>query len=156
MNFSIQTILKRELNICMHSETRVCAQITARTSKRPLALKCLSWQSLHEFSLNISTYPVQVSPVLVRHQHPGDDGLNAHIPAHGTRTEQEWMVCPLLGSQNAHPSTEAYISCLFQVLFITNHIADALSDLSWTLARAEPCVENRTVWVFSANRVTPI
>ncbi len=30
--------------------------------------------------------------------------------------------------------------CLFQVLFITNQIADALSDLSWTevLARAEP------------------
>ncbi len=35
--------------------------------------------------------------------------------------------------------------CLFFVLFITNNIADALSDLSWTtvLARAEPCVENR-------------
>ncbi len=31
------------------------------------------------------------------------------------------------------------------VLFITNHITDALSDLSWTavLARAEPCVKNR-------------
>ncbi len=37
--------------------------------------------------------------------------------------------------------------CLFYVLFITNNIADALSDLSWSavLARADPCVENRTV-----------
>ncbi len=49
--------------------------------------------------------------------------------------------------------------CFFYVLFITNHIADALSNLSWTtvLARAEPCVENRTFPVFfrkpfSANR----
>ncbi len=55
-----------------------------------------------------------------RYQHPGDDGINAHIPAYGTRIEQELMVCPLLffhrcccnvlGSQNAHSSTEAYIS----------------------------------------------
>ncbi len=39
----------------------------------------------------------------------------------------------------------------FNVLFITNHIADALSDLNWTvvLARAKPCVENRTVQFFS-------
>ncbi len=38
--------------------------------------------------------------------------------------------------------------CSFHALFITNHIADA--DLSWTavLARAEPCVENRTFRVF--------
>ncbi len=47
--------------------------------------------------------------------------------------------------------------CLFYVLFITNHIADALSDLSWTtvLACAEPCVENHMVRFFSANRSTP-
>ncbi len=32
-----------------------------------------------------------------------------------------------------------------------------LSDLSWTavLARAEPCVENRSVQFFSVNRATP-
>ncbi len=30
----------------------------------------------------ISTCAVQVSPVRVRHQHPGDDGINAHIPAY--------------------------------------------------------------------------
>ncbi len=57
--------------------------------------------------------------------------------------------CNVLGSQNAHPSTEAYISrtLFFSVLFITNHTADALSDLSWTavLALAEPSVENSTV-----------
>ncbi len=43
------------------------------------------------------------------------------------------------------------------MLFITNHITDALSDLSWTavLVRAEPCVENRSVRVFSANCATP-
>ncbi len=37
--------------------------------------------------------------------------------------------------------------CFFSVLFITNHTADALSDLSWTavLALAEPSVENSTV-----------
>ncbi len=47
--------------------------------------------------------------------------------------------------------------CLFHVLFITNHIADALSDLSWTavLAHAEPCVENPDVFFFSANHATP-
>ncbi len=47
--------------------------------------------------------------------------------------------------------------CLFYVSFITNHITDALSDLNWTvvLARAEPCVENRSVRFFSANRATP-
>ncbi len=31
---------------------KVHAQITVRASKRPLALKCLNWQTLHEFSLN--------------------------------------------------------------------------------------------------------
>ncbi len=47
--------------------------------------------------------------------------------------------------------------CLFYVLFITNHITDALSDLSWTavLARTEPCVENRTVRFFSVSHSTP-
>ncbi len=47
--------------------------------------------------------------------------------------------------------------CLFHVLFITNHIADALSDLSWSavLARVEPCVKNRTVRVFYMNRAAP-
>ncbi len=56
------------------------------------------------------------------HQHPGDDGINAHIPAN-TRIEQERMVCAfffpfiavvvvivVLGSKNAHPTTEAYIN----------------------------------------------
>ncbi len=84
--------------------------------------------------------------------------MTAHIPAYGIRIEQEWMVCPwffviavvILQSQNVHPSTGAYIAepCLFYVLlFITNYITAALSDLNWTevLARAEQCVENHTV-----------
>ncbi len=48
--------------------------------------------------------------------------------------------------------------CLFYVLlFITNHITDALSDVSWTtvLVRAELCVENGTVRFFIKNRYTP-
>ncbi len=122
------TILQRELNICalwMSARTNL---LTARASSRPLALKCLNWQSLHEFSLNtyISTCAVQVSSVRTHYQLPGDDGINAHIPAYDTRVEQEWMVCPLfffhrcccnvLGSQNAHPSTQAYISWTLFVL----------------------------------------
>ncbi len=94
------------------------AQIfSARASSHHLALKFLNWQSLHRFK-HISTCAVQVSSVHARYQHPGDDGINAHIPAYGTCIEQEWMVhfffffrcCNVLGSQNAHPSTEACIS----------------------------------------------
>ncbi len=126
-----------------------------------------SWLCLLGY-LPISTCAVQVSPARARYQHPGDDGINAHNPAYGTRIEQKWMVCPLffhrcycnvLGSQNAHPLTETYISRTLFVfyLFITNHITDVLSDLSWTavLACAEPCVVNRSVRFFSANRATP-
>ncbi len=41
--------------------------------------------------------------------------------------------------------------CLFYVLFITNHITDVLSDLSWTavLARAEPCVEIYILYIYT-------
>ncbi len=44
---------------------------------------------------------------------------------------------------------------LWQVLW--SRVTNALSDLSWTavLARAEPCVENRTVSIFYENRSTP-
>ncbi len=101
------------------------------------------------------------------YQHPGDDGINAHIPAYGTHIEQESMVhfffhrccCNVLGSQNVPPSTEAYISwnLFFYVLFITNNITDALSDLSWTvvLVQAEMCVENRTVSFFPTKHYIP-
>ncbi len=149
-DFSIQTQYFRESIIfaCVLSRGfarfwKVHAQITVRASKRPLALKCLNWQTLHEFSLSTDT-------------DPGDDGINAHIPAY-TRIEQEWMVCPLIFfsfidvvvmywedrmcfHQQKHTLAEP---CLFHVLFITNHIADALSDLSWTavLARADLCGE---------------
>ncbi len=53
------TILQRELYICSRSEVWVCTLLmstrflfTAHASLHPLALKCLNWQSLHEFSLN--------------------------------------------------------------------------------------------------------
>ncbi len=97
-----------------------------------LTLKCLNWQSVHEFSLN-TDISVCCSGLTVRtrHQHPGDDGINAHIPYTGI--EQEWMVCPrfcffphrcccnVLRSQNAHPSTETYISrTLFELRVIYN------------------------------------
>ncbi len=47
--------------------------------------------------------------------------------------------------------------CLCYVLFITKNIADALSDLSWTvvLARAEACEKNRTVCFFPTNSSIP-
>ncbi len=45
--------------ICTHSEAWVCAllmsirtNLTGRASSPPLALKCLNWQGLHEFSVN--------------------------------------------------------------------------------------------------------
>ncbi len=67
--YDSNTIHQRELHICARSEVRVCALLmstrvcvllmsartnllTACVSSRPLALKCLNWQSLHEFSLN--------------------------------------------------------------------------------------------------------
>ncbi len=57
--FIFYIIFQRELNICVRSEARVCALMSARTnlltaraSSRPLALKCLNWQSIHGFSLN--------------------------------------------------------------------------------------------------------
>ncbi len=48
--------------------------------------------------------------------------------------------------QQKHTLTEP---CLFHMLFIRNHTADVLSDLSRILVRAEPCVENRSVRFFS-------
>ncbi len=84
-----------------------------------------------------------------------------------TLNKSEWFVhffsfhhccCNVLGSQNAHLSTEAYIS---RTLFVSRVIYNkpycrCLSDWSWTvLARAEPCVENRMFRLFSTNLATP-
>ncbi len=60
VNLSIQTqyiresfifacVLRRGFALLMSARTNL---LTARVSSRPLALKCLNWQSLHEFSLN--------------------------------------------------------------------------------------------------------
>ncbi len=139
--------------------------LTARASSRSLALKCLNWQSLHEFSLNtVSTCAVQVSPVRARYQHPGDDGINAHIPAYGTRIEQELMVCHFFffiavvvmywEARNAHSSTEAYIS---RVIYNKPYCRCVVRfKLNRVLARAEPCVENRTVRFFFLWTVPPL
>ncbi len=62
--------------------------------------------------------------------HPGDDGINAHIPAY---THWTWVndvnfffhccCCNVWGSQNAHPSTETYIS---RTLFVLSVIYNKL------------------------------
>ncbi len=80
----------------------------------------------------MSTCAVHVSPVRGRYQHLGDDGINAHIPAF-TRIEQGIAVVVMCWEarmrihQQKHTLAEP---SLFHVLFITNHIANALSYLS--------------------------
>ncbi len=158
MNLSIQTQYFRESLIF--------------ASSHPLALKCLNWQSLHEFSLNTDINVCCSDLTCARAlSAPGwwwsKCSYSSIWHSHWTRVNGlstcfffHRCCCNVLGSQNAHPSTEAYISqtlVFFYMLFITNHIADALSDLSWTtvLACAEPFVKNCTVRFFSANRSTP-
>ncbi len=68
-----------------------------------------------------------------RYQHPGDDGINAHIPAY-IRIEQEWMVCPLFiavvvmyweARMRIHQQKHTLVQpCLFYVVFITNNNAE--------------------------------
>ncbi len=137
-NLSIQTILQRELNICARSEARVCSLLIsactnlliARASSHPLALKCLNWQSLHEFSLNtdINMCCSGLTCARARYQHPGDDGINDSSyssirHSHWTRMNGlstflffHRCYCNVLGSQNAHPLTETYISRTLFVL----------------------------------------
>ncbi len=47
-------------------------------------LKCLNWQSLHEFSLNtdINVCCSGLTCACAIYQHLGDDGINAHNPAY--------------------------------------------------------------------------
>ncbi len=148
--------------------------LTARVSSRPLALKFLNWQSLHEFSLNTDINVCCSGLTCARTlSAPGWWWNKWQLIIQHTAlalNKSEWFVhfffsfhscyCNVLGSQNAHPLKETYISrTLFvYMLFITNHITHALSDLRWSavLARAEPCVENSSVRFFSANRAIPI
>ncbi len=97
VNLSIQTILQRELNIWVFWGAGLCSsdehmhKFSLRV--RPLALKFLNWKSLHQFKhINMCSSAHQVSSVHACYQHPGDDEINAHIPAYGTCIEQEWMV----------------------------------------------------------------
>ncbi len=80
--------------------------------------------------------------MLARHQHPGDDGINAHIPAYtgieqvnGLSTFFSFITVVVMYwearmriHQQKHTLAEP---CLFHVLYHrSNHIADVLSDLS--------------------------
>ncbi len=126
--FSIQTILQRELNICARSEARVCAHLmsartnllTARASSHPLALKCLNWQSLHEFSLNADINVCCSGITCARTLSAPGWWRNKWqlIIQHREHTlnKSEWFAhfflnrcyCNVLGSQNAHPLTETH------------------------------------------------
>ncbi len=102
------------------------------TNENPLALNYLSWQSLHEISLNtdINVCCSGLTCARACYQHPGDAGINAHIPEYTCIERVNGLstfyifhrcCCNLLGSQNAHPSTEAYIShTLFFLCVIYN------------------------------------
>ncbi len=156
MNLSIQTQYFRESLIIARSEARVCALLmstrtnllTARASSHPLALKCLNWQILHEFSLNTDINVCcsgltcaralsapgwwwnKCSYSSIRHSHwTRENGLSTFffIAVVVTYWEARKRI-----HQQKHTLAEP---CLFYVLFITNHIADALSDLSWTTCR---------------------
>ncbi len=127
------TILQRELHICARSEVRVCALLmsartnllTARASSRPLALKCFNWQSLHEFNLNTDINVCCSGLTCARTlSAPGWWWNKWQLIFQHTAlalNKSEWFVhfffffshhccCNVLGSQNAHPLTETYIS----------------------------------------------
>ncbi len=60
---------------------------------------------------------------------------------HTALVMNEWMVCPRLlplqARMRIHQQKQTLVEpCLFYMLFITNNIADALSDLSWTVVLA--------------------
>ncbi len=129
-----------ELNICACSEAQVCVLLlsartnllTAQVSSCPLGLKCLNWQSLHEFSLktdiNVCGSGLTCACALSA---PGWWRIKcsySSIHSHWTRlnglsTLKKKMYrccCNVLGSQNAHPSTETYISRFFFLRVIYN------------------------------------
>ncbi len=133
VNLSIQnTIHQRELHICARSEAQVCALLmsacthllTARVSSRPLALKFLNWQSLHEFSLNTDINVCCSGLTCARAlSAPGWWWNKWQLIIQHTAlalNKSEWFVhfffsfhscyCNVLGSQNAHPLKETYIS----------------------------------------------
>ncbi len=133
-------------------------------SLRPLALKCLHRQSLHEFSLN-TDISVCCSGVTFARAPSGPGwwrikrSYSSIERVNGSSTFPHRCCCNVLGSQNVlHQHKHALAKpCLFYELFI-NNIADAFVRFKLNravLARAEPCVENRTVRVFSVNRSTP-
>ncbi len=98
---------------------------------RPLALKCLNWQSLHEFSLNtdinvccsgLTCARALSAPgwwrnklqFIIQHR---ELALNKRVNGLSTFFFSfHRCYCNVLGSQNAHPLTETYISRTLFVL----------------------------------------
>ncbi len=91
--------------------------LTACASSYPLALKCLNWQSLHEFSLNTD---INVYCSGLGWSAPGwwrNKRSYSSIHLHWTRVNGlstfvffHHCCCNVLRSQNVHPSAEAKIS----------------------------------------------
>ncbi len=145
--------------------------LTARASLRPLALKCLNWQGLNEFSLNtvINVCCSGLTCARALSARWRNKWLLIFQHTAFALNKSEWFVHFFFIAvvvmywetrMRFHQQKQTLDEpCLFYVLFITNHIIDALSDLSWTavLVRAERCVENRTVRIFffTENRSTP-
>ncbi len=107
------TIFQRELNIFTLLMSGYTNFLTARTSLRPLALKCLNCQGLNEFSLNtdinVCCSGLTCSYYSILHSHcTRANGLSTFFFSHR-------CCCNVLGSQNAHPSTE---TCISRTLFV--------------------------------------
>ncbi len=98
-----------------------------------LALKCLNWQTLTWVQFKHRYQHVLFRSHMCAHA-ISTRVMTAHIPAYGTRIEQEWMVCRRIFPfavvvmywearmrihQQKHTLAEP---CLFCMLFITNHI----------------------------------
>ncbi len=138
MNLSIQTQYFRESLIFARVLRWVCALLmsactnllTARASSHPLALKCLNWQSLHEFSLNtdINVFCSGLTSARAINTRVMTELMLIFQHMALALNKSEWFVpffffffffnhccCNVLGSQNGLPSTETHIS---RTLFI--------------------------------------
>ncbi len=102
-------------------------------SLRPLALKCLNRQSLHEFSLN-TDISVCCSGVTFARVPSGPGwwwnkrSYSSIERVNGSSTFPHRCCCNVLGSQNVlHQHKHALAKpCLFYELFLLSHIADAV------------------------------
>ncbi len=145
--------------------------LTGHVSSRPLALKCLNWQSLHEFSLKTDINVCGSGLTCARSlSAPGWWRIKcsySSIHSHWTRLnglstlkKKKCIAVVVMyweARMRIHQPKHTLVDFFFfYLLFITNHIADALSDLSWTalLVCAKPC-EPYVYIFFSVTRSTP-